>query len=82
MFCEQVNHEWSLRYSYVPESVEKDYDLDDLELESGTEDSITDYKDLDYDGKIDKNLHGLKINDNIPKTKMSCCYEKLYKNSL
>ena len=72
MFCEQVNHEWSLRYSYVPESVEKDYDLDDLELESGTEESIdADYKDLDYDGKNDKNLHGLKINDNIPKTKMS-----------
>lgn len=60
-FCRALNYEWSLRYAYIPETIEKNKTakkigskLDDLDLELGEEpedDTDKDYKILEYAGK-------------------------------
>ena len=75
-FCRQLNHEWGLRYAYVPEIIEakksfKDIvkDIDELELEVGENNEIldNDYDNLDYAGVKQKILY----DDMAPATKLN-----------
>ena len=60
-YCRQLNHEWSLRYAYIPEIIEKKAknpkkakeELNDIELDidNSDEDVIDkDYSNMNYDG--------------------------------
>ena len=76
-YCQQLNYEWSLRYAYVPQAVEKEKakdtkkELDDLELEPGNEESIDkDYDGIDYDGKK-TTIKTPRSNPFVPNTKLS-----------
>ena len=73
-FCRQLNHEWSMRYAYVPEAVEKGTKkstkekLEEMELEINEDDSATDKDyDIDYDGT--KSPSHAQKNDKIPSVK-------------
>ncbi len=77
-YCQQLNYEWSLRYAYVPEVIEKNSKknikdkLDDLDLDGGDEESIdTDYDSMNYDGKKDDSLKTPNTNPLIPNSKLS-----------
>ena len=77
-YCEQLNHEWSLRYAYVPEIIEKKTnknikeDLDDLDLDGGIEEPIdVEYDSVDYDGKKESSVKTPYNNSMIPNTKLN-----------
>lgn len=77
-YCRQLNNEWSLRYAYVPEIIEKKTkknikdDLDGLDLDGGDEEPIdADYDSLDYEGKKEPSLKTPVTNEMIPNTKLS-----------
>jgi len=77
-YCRQLNNEWSLRYAYVPEIIEKKTkknikdDLDGLDLDGGDEEPIdADYDSLDYEGKKEQSLKTPVTNEMIPNTKLS-----------
>ena len=69
IYCKQLNYEWSKRYSIVPNAIEKNKDLDSIELEKGEKEEIkSDYNNLDYSGT---NINKIKSNKMIPKNKLS-----------
>ena len=73
-YCQQLNYEWNLRYAYVPQAFEKKNtkeNLDDLELEPGSEESIDkDYDSIDYEGKKTP-IKTPRSNPFVPNTKLS-----------
>jgi hypothetical protein len=77
-YCRQLNYEWSLRYAYIPEIVEKKTQktiknkLDDLDLNGGIEEPIdVNYDLVDYEGKKESSVKTLHTNPMIPNTKLS-----------
>jgi len=77
-YCRQLNNEWSLRYAYVPEIIEKKTkknikdDLDDLDLDGGDDEPIdADYDSVDYEGKKESSVKTPPTNPMIPNTKLS-----------
>jgi len=77
-YCEQLNHEWSLRYAYVPEIIEKKTkknvkeELDDLDLDGGDDEPIdADYDSVNYEGKKESSVKTPSTNPMIPNTKLS-----------
>lgn len=77
-YCRQLNHEWSLRYAYVPEIIEKKTkknvkeELDDLDLDGGDDEPIdADYDSVNYEGKKESSVKTPHTNPMIPNTKLS-----------
>lgn len=77
-YCQQLNNEWSLRYAYVPEIIEKKTkknikdNLDDLDLDGGDDEPINaDYNSVDYEGKKESSVKTSHTNPMIPNTKLS-----------
>ena len=77
-YCQQLNNEWSLRYAYVPEIIEKKTkknikdNLDDLDLDGGDDEPIdADYHSVDYEGKKESSVKTSSNNPMIPNTKLS-----------
>lgn len=77
-YCQQLNHEWSLRYAYVPEIIEKKTkknvkdDLDDLDLDGGDDEPIDAvYDSVNYEGKKESSVKTPPTNPMIPNTKLS-----------
>ena len=77
-YCRQLNNEWSLRYAYVPEIIEKKTkknikdNLDDLDLDGGDDEPIdADYHSVDYEGKKESSVKTPTNNPMIPNTKLS-----------
>tara|TARA_B100001093_G_C26844367_1_gene1022056 strand:+ start:215 stop:3361 length:3147 start_codon:yes stop_codon:yes gene_type:complete len=82
-FCDELNYEWSLRYSLVPQIIENKKtqsdiknNLEKLELEMTTEDTkIPKYDIVQYIGKKETNKVNntsiVKIYPNVPKTKLN-----------
>ena len=77
-YCRQLNYEWSLRYAYIPEIVEKKTQktiknkLDDLDLDGGIEEPIdVDYDLVNYEGKKESSVKTPHTNPMIPNTKLS-----------
>lgn len=77
-YCQQLNYEWSLRYAYVPEVIEKKSkknvkdELDDLDLDGGDNESIdVDYNSVDYEGKKESSVKTTPNNPMIPNSKLS-----------
>ena len=77
-YCQQLNNEWSLRYAYVPEIIEKKTkknikdNLDDLDLDGGDDEPIdADYNLVDYEGKKESSVKTPLNNPMIPNTKLS-----------
>jgi len=77
-YCQQLNYEWALRYSYVPEVIEKKTKkdvkdkLDDLDLDGNSEEPIDeDYESLNFEGKKDESIKTPNANPLIPSTKLS-----------
>ncbi len=81
-YCDQLNREWSMRYSYIPDIIEKNKkkenmkdDLEDLDLEVGDIDNkdVTDkkYQMVLYSGKKDDRTKSTKKNKFVPATKLN-----------
>ena len=76
-YCQQLNYEWALRYSYVPNYVEKNKDLDELDLdadEDADEDADPtdkDYDSLNYDGKKSSSIKTPHSNPYVPNNKLN-----------
>ena len=73
-YCEQLNYEWSTRYSNVPNMVEKNKDLDDLDLEAVKIDNPIDdanYDNINYSGTKNNNITTPRENNMVPKSKLN-----------
>ena len=73
-YCKQLNYEWALRYANVPNAVEKNKKLDDLDLEiveNNDEFIPNDYKNIDYDGTKNNNIKTPRSNSMIPNSKLN-----------
>jgi len=73
-YCQQLNYEWALRYANVPNAVEKNKKLDDLDLEvvENKDNFIpNDYKDIDYAGAKNNNIKTPRNNPMVPNSKLN-----------
>jgi superfamily II DNA or RNA helicase len=73
-YCEQLNYEWALRYSNVPNAVEKNKNLDDLDLEGikeSNDDLENDYENINYAGAKNNNIKTPRLNSMVPSSKLN-----------